>query len=61
MTVKELIEQLEKMPQDLPVYYYDGDNGWCAPQVQYIENAVKSIYNKEAGCIGAIVDLTSDC
>lgn len=61
MTVKELIKQLEKMPQDLPVYYYDSDNGWCTPQIQYIKNAVKNIYNKEAGCIGAIVDLTSDC
>lgn len=49
------------MPQDLPVYYYDSDNGWCTPQIQYIKNAVKNIYNKEAGCIGAIVDLTSDC
>ena len=29
MTVKELIKALEKMPQNVPVKYFDGDNGWC--------------------------------
>ena len=31
MTVEELIKELEKMPQDVEVMYYDGDNGWTSP------------------------------
>lgn len=60
MTVKELIKKLQKMPQDAEVMYYDGDNGWVTPSVEYILNAPYSYYHKEGRKIGPVVSLTED-
>ena len=47
MTVAELIKELEKQPQDVEVMYYDGDNGWTTPGVEYISNPPYSYYHQE--------------
>lgn len=61
MTVKELIEELKKMPSDAEVIYHDGDNGWCTPNVEYITKYPKYIYSSKKECIyGQFVDLTTD-
>ena len=59
MTVRELIKELQKMPQDTKVMYYDGDNGWVTPSVEYIPNAPYSYYHKGRS-IGPVVSLTED-
>ena len=58
MTVKELIKELQKMPQEVQVMYYDGDNGWVTPSVEYISNAPYSYYHKNGPKIGPVVSLT---
>ena len=45
MTVKELINQLEKMPQDAKVIYFDGDNGWCEPRVEFVTRYIEEPYS----------------
>lgn len=47
------------MPQDTKVMYYDGDNGWVTPSVEYIPNAPYSYYHKGRS-IGPVVSLTED-
>lgn len=44
MTVAEFIEKLSKMPQNAEVQYYDGDNGWTEPSVEFGKFPV-CIYN----------------
>ena len=54
MTVEELIKELEKMPQDAEVMYYDGDNGWTTPSdIEYGKYPV-SFYHKGLGCIECV-------
>lgn len=60
MTVRELIAELIKMPQNEKVLYYDGDNGWTEPKVEYIKNAPRSYYHLKGEKIGSIVSLTGD-
>ena len=61
MKVKELIEILQKMPQDAEVIYHDGDNGWSAPCPQYITEYREYIYASQSKVIkGKFVDLTAD-
>lgn len=45
MTVKELINELNKMPLDAKVMYYDGDNGWTTvEECTHETEVVKQIY-----------------
>lgn len=61
MKVKDLIKQLQKMPQDAEVIYYDGDNGWCAPSPQYITEYREYVYAEKSKVVrGKFVDLTAD-
>jgi len=60
MKVKELIQLLMKMPQDAQVMYYDGDDGWVTPNVEYIKNAKRYAYNPSQETIGSVVSLTAD-
>ena len=61
MKVKELVQILQKMPQDAEVIYHDGDNGWCAPCPQYITEYPKYVYaSKTKKVYGKFVDLTAD-
>lgn len=61
MKVKELIEILQKMPQDAQVIYYDGDNGWCTPRPEFITEYREYIYAPKSRMIkGKFVDLTAD-
>lgn len=60
MTVKELIQLLTEMPQDAKVMYYDGDDGWVTPNVEYVENAKRYAYNPSTETIGSVVSLTAD-
>lgn len=58
MTVAELIKELEKMPQDAEVMYYDGDNGWTSPyNIRYGKFPVSMYHN--LGWIEC-VDITGD-
>lgn len=58
MTVAELIKELEKMPQDAEVLYYDDDNGWTSPSnIEYGKFPV-SMYD-DLGYI-TCVDITGD-
>lgn len=61
MTVKELINQLEKMPQDAKVIYFDGDNGWCEPKVEFTTKYLKNPYSASASkyVYGKFVDLSA--
>lgn len=62
MTVKELIEQLEKMPPNAKVVYHDGDNGWVEPSVEYTTKLRKDVYAPKTEYIhGSFVDITADC
>lgn len=62
MTVKELIKELEKMPSDAEVIYYDGDNGWCTPNVEYTTKYPKYVYTPNSEYVhGHFVNLTADC
>lgn len=46
MTVKELINELNKMPADAEVMYYDGDNGWITvEECTHETEVVKQIYS----------------
>jgi hypothetical protein len=57
MTVKELIKELDKMPQDARVVYYDGDNGWSEiDEVQYLTE-LKNPYQNKIERKGKFVDL----
>lgn len=58
MTVKELIKELEKMPQNAEVMYYDGDNGWTTPSEICFGKFPVSVYH-DLGSIEC-VDLTGD-
>lgn len=60
MTVKELIQLLTKMPPNASVMYYDGDDGWVTPSVEYIKNAKRYAYNQSNETIGSLVSLTAD-
>ena len=60
MTVKELIQLLTKMPQDAKVMYYDGDDGWVTPSVEYVKNAKRYVYSQSNETIGSVVSLTAD-
>lgn len=60
MTVKELIQLLTKMPQDAKVMYYDGDDGWVTPSVEYVKNAKRYAYSQSNETIGSVVSLTAD-
>ena len=58
MTVAELIKELEKMPQNEEVMYYDGDNGWTSvSSVRYGKFSVSRYHN--LGCVEC-VDITGD-
>lgn len=62
MKVKELIERLEKLPADAEVVYFDGDNGWVKPEVEYTTQLCKYAYSpKKEYVYGSFVDLTADC
>lgn len=61
MTVKELIEQLEKMPPNAEVIYYDGDNGWSCPNPTYTTKYPKYVYSSKTEWVyGKFVDLSAD-
>ena len=61
MKVKELVEILQKMPQDAEVIYFDGDNGWCVPCPQYITEYQEYVYAPSSKMVrGKFVDLTAD-
>ena len=53
MTVAELIKELEKMPQDAEVMYYDGDDGWTSPSnIVYGKFSVSRYHN--FGCVECV-------
>lgn len=61
MKVKELIEILQKMPQDAKVIYHDGDNGWCSPCPEYITEYSEYVYAPQSKKVrGKFVNLTAD-
>lgn len=61
MKVKDLIKQLQKMPQDAEVIYHDGDNGWSTPSPQYITEYREYVYAEKSKVVrGKFVDLTAD-
>lgn len=61
MKVKELIEILQKMPQDAEVIYCDAEDGWCTPCPEYITEYYTSRYSpKPKKAYGKFVDLTAD-
>lgn len=61
MKVKDLIKQLQKVPQNADVMYYDGDNGWVTPSIEVRENPPVSSYHPNGAKLhGIIVDLTAD-
>ena len=48
MTVKELIEELQKVPQDAEVKYYDGDNGWMTvEEVEFTDEIVVNVHARD--------------
>lgn len=59
MTVKELIKELKKQPQNAEVMYYDGDNGWVTPNVEYIPEPPRSYYHQEEKLGYPVVSLTN--
>ena len=61
MKVKDLIKQLQKMPQNANVMYYDGDNGWVTPSIEVRENPPVSGWHPNGAKLhGTIIDLTAD-
>ena len=58
MTVKELIKELEKQPQNTEVMYYDGDDGWTTPRVEYLADPPYSYYHQEKKLGHPVVSLT---
>ena len=58
MTVADLIKELEKQPQNAKVMYYDGDNGWTTPSVEYLINPPHSYYHQERKLGYPVVSLT---
>lgn len=61
MKVKDLIKQLQKMPQNANVMYYDGDNGWVTPSIEVRENPPVCGWRPDGAKLrGTIVDLTAD-
>ena len=58
MTVKELIKELEKQPQNAEVMYYDGDNGWTTPSVEYLSNPPHCYYKQKRKLGHPVVSLT---
>ncbi len=61
MKVKDLIKQLQKMPQNVDVLYFDGVDGWVTPSIEVRENPPVSFYHPDGAKLrGTIVDLTAD-
>lgn len=61
MTVKELIAMLEEMPPNAEVIYYDGENGWCTPNVEHCTKILTKRYGpKPEWDYGSFVNLTAD-
>lgn len=58
MTVKELIQELKKQPQNAQVMYYDGDDGWTTPGVEYIPDPPYSYYHQERKLGHPVVSLS---
>lgn len=62
MTVKALIKELQKMPQDATIKYYDGDNGWTTVMAcSYQERIIDSIYNPNPNYIEGKFVILTEC
>lgn len=57
MKVKDLIKELEKMPKDYEVRYYDSDNGWVTVCEVECGSFLKSPYHPKYGMTEPIVAL----
>lgn len=60
MKVKDLIKELEKMPEDYEVCYNDNDNGWMHVCEVECGSFLKSFYHPQYGKTEPIVALWSD-
>lgn len=60
MKVKDLIKELEKMPEDYEVCFYDSDNGWMHVGKAECGSFLKSYYHPQYGRTGPIVVLWSE-
>ena len=58
MKVKDLIKELEKMPKDYEVCYYDSDNGWMYVSEVECGSFPKSFYHPKSGKTEPIVVIT---